>query len=66
MSGPGMSGPEHYREAERLIEQTHQVQADNGPDRWSEALLTEAQVHATLAIAAATNYPAREWLGATL
>ena len=61
-----MTGPEHYREAERLIEQAHQAQADNGPGCGSEELLVEAQVHATLAIAAATNYPAREWLGATL
>ena len=55
---------EHYRESERLIEQAHQVQADNGPGCGSEEILTEAQGHATLALAAATAYPAiREHLG---
>ena len=57
MSAPEMSGPEHYREAGRLIEQAHKEQAENGPGCGSEEILTEAQVHATLALAAATAYP---------
>ncbi|MBA2696959.1 MAG: hypothetical protein H0U62_14235 [Actinobacteria bacterium] len=76
MNGPGMSGTQHYREAERLL-----VEVDKTPDQWGEAAeycrqqLTAAQVHATLALAAATAYPAvrdywgnetdtsREWAG---
>lgn len=46
-----MTGPEHYREAERLLDI-----ATN--DNWSREARTEAvplaQVHATLALAAAT------------
>jgi len=54
-----MTGPEHYREAERLRSRIPAL---------SEAQATEtlaaAQVHATLALAAATAYPAiREHLG---
>ncbi len=45
-----MRGPEHYREAERLLEEM-----DYADDR---ATLAAAQVHATLALAAATAYPA--------
>ena len=44
----GMTGAEHYKQAERCLES---VQAD-GPH--SLALLAEAQVHAALALAAAT------------
>ena len=60
-----MTGPEHYREAERLITQANTwANADMG---WKAHLsseeriayrmadLTEAQVHATLALAAATR-----------
>lgn len=49
-----MTGPEHYREAERL------VQALTGDDKaidvgeGSAEVLAAAQVHATLALAAAT------------
>jgi hypothetical protein len=59
-----MTGPEHYREAERLTEQASTwANADTG---WKAHLsseeriayrmadLAEAQVHATLALAAAT------------
>jgi len=46
-----MTGPEHYREAERLLNATKYAQG--GPA--AEALLTaKAQAHATLALAAAT------------
>ena len=77
MSGPEISGPGHYREAERLL-----VEVEATPDQWGEAAehcrqqLAAAQVHATLALAAATAYPAvrdywgdedldtpREWAG---
>jgi len=59
MSGPEMSGPGHYREAERRLSDV-----DTTPDRYGEAAeycrqqLATAQVHATLAVAAATAYPA--------
>ena len=43
-----MTGPEHYKEAERLIDL-----ADEGAADW-QPLAAEAQVHATLALAAAT------------
>ena len=42
-----MTGPEHYREAERLLELADNV----GPDA---EIYAEAQIHATLALAAAT------------
>ena len=59
-----MTGPEHYREAERLAEQADEwLDADHG---WKASMSTSerlerraadlaaAQVHATLALAAAT------------
>lgn len=49
-----MTGPEHYKEAERLL----------GTDYPPET--AKAQVHATLALAAATAAPGRlptEWAG---
>lgn len=49
-----MTGPEHYREAERLIKglttDTGAVYVEDG----NEQILALAQVHATLALAAAT------------
>lgn len=39
-----MTGPEHYREAERLLRDQYRT----------ERSVTEAQAHATLALAAAT------------
>ena len=44
-----MTGPTHYREAERLLEA-----AANGEPPGTDRLLAAAQVHATLALAAAT------------
>jgi len=65
MSGPEMSGPAHYREAERRLSDV-----DKAPDRYGEAAeycrqqLAAAQVHATLALVAATAYPAvRDYWG---
>ncbi|MFD9905602.1 hypothetical protein [Streptomyces sp. NPDC059063] len=51
-----MTGPEHYREAERLlaaaIEDSHTT--FEGRDPKADRAIAEAQVHATLALAAAT------------
>ena len=42
-----MSGPEHYTEAERVMQESN----------WDDlAIVTRAQVHATLALTAATAY----------
>jgi len=43
-----MTGPEHYRQAELLIEHI------NDPKKWDMRVFAAAQVHATLALAAAT------------
>lgn len=47
-----MTGPEHNREAERLLS------IANGDDPRDALIVATAQVHATLALAAATAYPA--------
>lgn len=48
-----MTGPEHYREAERIL--TMLGDADpNWVDQWGPMALGEAQAHATLAQVAAT------------
>lgn len=47
-----MTGPEHYREAERLLAALYQPGAE--PNVLVETILAEAQVHATLGLAAAT------------
>lgn len=50
-----MNGPEHYREAERLAGMAHHfTYGDGGDPVTGAALAAEAQVHATLALAAAT------------
>ena len=54
-----MNGPEHYRRAERCIEQADGC-ADGDP--LSQGALARAQVHATLALAAATALQPREFL----
>jgi hypothetical protein len=57
-----MTGPEHYREAEKLIGQAENFRIEANGD-WrddatshqvADALVARAQVHATLALAAAT------------
>ena len=45
-----MNGTEHYKRAERLVERSD---AAVGPEH-ATTLLAQAQVHATLALAAAT------------
>lgn len=59
-----MTGPEHYREAERLIEEANHVGHED-PQR-GVGIIAAAQVHATLAFAAATvtglnDHPACDW-----
>lgn len=50
-----MTGPEHYREAERLAARAHHFTYGDGADPVTgAALAAEAQVHATLALTAAT------------
>ena len=49
-----MTGPEHYREAERLIRLADRIAEVDGDD---SRTLAGAQVHATLALAAATAFP---------
>jgi len=65
-----MDGPSHYHRAEQLLDRAYQP-------RERGLMLAEAQVHATLALAAATALPAilalevdegvisREWAEAT-
>ena len=54
-----MTGPEHYREAERLTTMAHRFTYGDGADpAVGLALATEAQAHATLALAAAQSTPA--------
>lgn len=49
-----MTGPEHYREAETLLERVEERGFGPEPDHIQAAWLSAAQVHATLALAAAT------------
>jgi hypothetical protein len=50
-----VTGPEHYREAERLLGMAHHFTYGDGADPVAgAALAAEAQGHATLALAAAT------------
>lgn len=53
-----MTGPEHYREAERLVAESYEILRphDEGPCE-ADRLLAAAQVHATLALAAAHAAP---------
>lgn len=46
-----MTGPEHYREAERLL-----ANLDLCPREAEAKVIAEAQVHATLALTAATAH----------
>lgn len=51
-----MSGPEHYRQAEQWLECSHRHtdQGNEGDERIAAHTARQAQVHATLALAAAT------------
>lgn len=48
-----MNGPENYREAERIVAEVERV-AEHYDADWYAARMAAAQVHATLALAAAT------------
>lgn len=48
-----MTGPEHYREAERRLTMAWE---EDSTQKRSMQLVAEAQVHATLALAAATAH----------
>ena len=52
-----MTGPEHYREAERLLNLA-QEQKENWSAEQQTYIATRAGAHATLALAAATAVPA--------
>jgi hypothetical protein len=61
-----MKGAEHYQEAERLlrIAVEHRDTGDRRDHQLAAQFTAEAQVHATLALAAATARPAvKEWIG---
>ncbi len=61
-----MTGPEHYKAAERLVahSQSHTDQGNGADDKIAELAAAQAQVHATLALAAAAAIPAvKDWLG---
>lgn len=73
-----MNGPQHYKEAERLLEQSSM--RPEGDLDIANSEIAEAQVHATLALTAATanqdckcglveahdvTCPSREWTEAT-
>lgn len=48
-----MNGPQHYRESERLLPIAHDL-ADQGQQVRADFIVARAQVHATLALVAAT------------
>lgn len=59
-----MTGPEHYKEAERLLANADRDVSENWPASTGERksdVIAAAQVHATLALTAATVEPARDW-----
>ena len=59
-----MDGPHHYREAQTYL---HRAEQSDAGSSGAQALVAKAQVHATLALAAATalpTSPAEDWLAA--
>jgi hypothetical protein len=57
-----MTGPEHYRAAEKLLEESQEHPSSS--INKTASLIGQAQVHATLAVAAATALGSddrREW-----
>lgn len=48
-----MNGPEHYAEAEHLLNHAEENALEHSPE-WYANAVAAAQVHATLALAAAT------------
>jgi len=66
LASPELRGPGHYRESERLLTTVDRARNLTGDAavEWRRQQLAAAQVHATLALAAATAYPAvREYWG---
>ncbi|MFR0351827.1 hypothetical protein [Streptomyces sediminimaris] len=63
-----MTGPEHYRQAEELLGYAEALSAEERGGREDMSFLAEAQVHATLALAAAQalSDPARSAPRATV
>ena len=55
-----MTGPEHFEEAEACIELGKHVHGNGGDPERAALYFAEAQVHATLALAAATAYRATQ------
>ena len=54
-----VTGPDHFRESERLIRKAQKLELE-----LCVPVLAQAQVHATLALTAATAYPAiRDYWG---
>ena len=61
-----MDGPQHYREAEKWARQAEEAwQRDNTPYEAVVATAALAQVHATLALAAAGADEIPEWSSTT-
>lgn len=61
-----MTGPEHYAEAERLTEMYREASNESNREwamEWGPQVLAAAQVHATLALAAATAVGVRDLAG---
>ena len=48
-----MTGPQHYREAERLLTEANRIMDGFPGEQYAQTIAT-AQAHATLAVAAAT------------
>jgi hypothetical protein len=62
-----MTGPEHWREAEKHLTAAAGIETDGADDSASAWHQRQAQVHATLAVAAATANPlASMWQDLTL
>jgi hypothetical protein len=56
-----MTGPEHYLEAAHLLRYSRSITADDlDPAQLLAVILAEAQVHATLALAAATALTSKD------
>jgi hypothetical protein len=53
-----VTGPEHYEEAQTCVELGNHVHVNGGDPGRAALYFAEAQVHATLALAAATAYQA--------
>lgn len=55
-----MPGPEHYRQAEKHLQHASETSIEDGTAGWHQG---QAQVHATLALAAATAMGSRRNMG---